>query len=153
MKTSFKTAILPPKISTAASIFTLVCGILTASTSAGAESSLKSDSALSIAGLTVVGSKGTSPDTAPSVIEAAEINYPVRAIDKGREGWVIVEIDIDANGLPYNEEIVRSEASALLQKPALQALKKYRFAPATLNGNAVGVEGKRFKITYSLHGG
>jgi len=153
MKTSLKTAILPPKLYTAASIFTLFFGTLTASTTASAESSIKSNPAPSIVGLTVVGSKDTTPDTAPSVIEAAEIKYPIRAIDKGRDGWIIVEIDIDENGLPYNEEIVRSEASSLLHKPALKALKKYRFAPATLNGNAVGVEGKRFKITYSLRDG
>ncbi len=150
MNTSLKTAILPSKLRTVTSIFTLVCGTILASTSATAESPAGFDPARVVAGLSVVGAQDIVPDTAPLVIETAEIQYPARAMDKGLDGWVIVEIDIDENGMPYNAKIVRSEASPLLRRPALKALKKYRFIPATLNGNAVGVEGKRYKITYAL---
>jgi len=153
MNTSLKTAILPSKLRLVSSIFTLVCGSILASTSATAESHAGFDPARVVADLSVVGAQGIVPDTAPLVVETAEIQYPNRAIDKGLDGWVIVEIDIDENGMPYNAEIVRSEASPLLHQPAMKALKKYRFIPATLNGKAVGIEGKRYKITYELREG
>lgn len=100
--------------------------------------------------LSVVGLEGVIPDTAPVTITKRNIRYPMAAEDFGREGWVIVEMDIDEEGVPYNTEIVSSQAGSMFHRSALNALQDFRFAPATLDGKAVAVEGKRFKVSYSF---
>lgn len=120
---------------------------------AGAETISKPPSVLAVDGLSVVGLDGVAPDTAPVPVVTAELRYPNRAMDKGKEGWLIVEIAIDETGVPYDAEVVRSEASLLFNQSSIEALEKFRFAPATLDGKAVAVEGKRYKVIYNIKDG
>lgn len=100
--------------------------------------------------LSVVGLDGVVPDTAPFAIVTSDLRYPPRALDIGKEGWLIVEMAIDEKGMPYNAEVVSSVGDPAFHRSALRAIKKFRFAPAMLDGKAVGVEGKRFKISFNL---
>lgn len=100
--------------------------------------------------LEVAGMEGVKPDTRPVPVIAPKPDYPRWALAIEREGWVVVEVDIDENGMPHNAEIIESGQSELFDKPTLKAMKKFRFEPATLNGKAVPVTGQRYKVVYAF---
>lgn len=102
--------------------------------------------------LMVAGQQGIKPDTRPVPLVAPKLKYPRHALSIDREGWVIVELDIDAEGKPYNTEIIDSGDSELFEASALEGLEKYRFEPATLGGKPVPVTGQRYKVVYAIQG-
>jgi hypothetical protein len=98
-------------------------------------------------GLSVVGAGGRIPDTAPVPIFKEELKFPY--LQKDEEGWVIVEMDIGEDGIPYNTKVVGFEGAKAFRRSSLRALKKFRFVPAMLDGEPVAVAGKRYKVSYS----
>lgn len=100
--------------------------------------------------LEVVGVKGLAPDTLPEPTKRAVPRYPFRALEDNREGWVIVQLDVDAGGKPANAQVVEAVGGPYFNRSSLQALKKFRFKPATLEGKAVAVTNVRYKFTYAL---
>ncbi len=100
--------------------------------------------------LQVAGMAGVKPDALPKVIKAVSPEYPSHAQAIGREGWVIVELDIDEQGKPYNAEIVDNGPSPLFKRSTLRAIEQFRFEPATYAGEPVAVTGKRYKVVYAF---
>lgn len=142
-----------PAANTLLSLSTFLGLAVAGTVPAAAETSYQPPSVLAVDGLTVVGQEDLVPDTAPIPVVMADLPYPPRAMDRGKEGWLIVEIAIDETGVPYDAEVVRSEGSVLFNQSSLKALEKFRFAPATLDGKAVAVKGKRYKVIYNLKDG
>lgn len=132
---------------------TLLALAATISVPAAADTAYQAPSVLAVEGLTVVGQDGVAPDTAPVPVSMTKLSYPSRAMDRGKEGWLIVELAIDETGIPYDAEVVRSEGSVLFNHSSLKAVESFRFAPATLDGKAVAVTGKRYKVVYNLKDG
>lgn len=59
--------------------------------------------------------------------------YPRRAVDLDQKGTVVVRALVDADGNPATVEIWNSSGFPLLDRAAEQAVRKWRFRPATLN--------------------
>jgi protein TonB len=112
--------------------------------------SLKANAASLGSVVEVMGATGTRPDSQPVPTERVSPKYPPRALEISREGWVVVELDIDEYGRPLNPEVVATGESSLFNNSAVSAIKKFRFKPATLDGKAVPVTGKRYKVVYAL---
>ncbi|PHR61168.1 MAG: hypothetical protein COA43_04105 [Robiginitomaculum sp.] len=55
--------------------------------------------------------------------------YPKRAFKSGRQGWVILRLDIDASGVPTNVDIERALPDRLFGSNALKAARAWRFHP------------------------
>lgn len=134
----------------------IVCGLiaspllLSAPTLAGGKERLEQQTALALTDdIRVAGSMAT-PDTTPTLMVAATPKYPFEAIVGNTEGWVVVELGINAAGVPENAKVLASDAGKTFHKTSLRALKKLRFTPATYGGKPVRVTGKRYKITYAL---
>ena len=53
--------------------------------------------------------------------------YPEHAIDKGLEGWVWAEFEVDAIGAVKNIEIIDSYPSNTFDRAMIQALKRWRY--------------------------
>ncbi len=100
--------------------------------------------------LEVAGMAGVKPDALPKVIKAVSPEYPSHAKAIGREGWVIVELDIDEKGMPLNAEIVDDGPSPLFKRATLRAIEQFRFEPAVYAGEPVAVTGKRYKVVYAF---
>lgn len=100
--------------------------------------------------LQVAGKVGVKPDTAPVRIKTVTPEYPRRALAIEREGWVIVELDIDHAGVPVSAEIVETGPSSLFNASALEAVEEFRFEPATYEGVPVAVTGQRYKVVYAF---
>ena len=91
------------------------------------------------------------PPPAPAVVEApaglAQVfqprpiagrtpapRYPPQALRRGERGNVLVRAEIGPDGVPVSVSIARSSGSRLLDRAAADAVLRWRFQPAQLNG-------------------
>jgi len=86
-------------------------------------------------GVFEVGSDGA---TAPRLISKVEPEYSEEARTAKYQGTVLLGIDVDANGRAVNVRVLRSLGLGLDEK-AIEAVKKWRFQPGSLNGRPVAV--------------
>jgi len=56
-------------------------------------------------------------------------DYPRRAFNTGRQGWVIVRLDVNAAGETTNVDVEKAVPDALFPANARDAVKKWRFEP------------------------
>jgi TonB family protein len=56
-------------------------------------------------------------------------DYPTLAYRTGRQGWVIIRLDVDAEGETQNVEIERSVPEGLFGGTAKRAVNAWTFAP------------------------
>ncbi|MFO8055837.1 MAG: TonB family protein [bacterium] len=62
--------------------------------------------------------------------------YPRQALDKGVEGVVKIEVVVDERGRPGRTKVIKSLGSEL-DSAAVEAVKKWRFVPARMDGERV----------------
>ncbi|MGH9528738.1 MAG: energy transducer TonB [Terriglobales bacterium] len=89
----------------------------------------------------ILGSSSTGPQTGYESRPALPVVFPNPAVDRsdiptGVAGDVIVEVTIDAKGNVANAKVLQSLGYGLEDK-VLEALKNWRFTPATMNGVAI----------------
>ncbi len=60
--------------------------------------------------------------------------YPPQALRRGERGTVVVRADIGPDGVPTSVSIASGSGSRLLDRAALDAVKRWRFRPAQANG-------------------
>jgi iron complex outermembrane receptor protein len=78
----------------------------------------------------------SAPDVhPPHVLESFEPRYPASAATEHRGGRVELRVKVGADGLVAATEVVLS-AGADLDAAAIEAVRRFRFAPATRNGVA-----------------
>lgn len=56
-------------------------------------------------------------------------DYPMRAYRTGRQGWVIIRLDVNANGETQNVDIERSVPDGLFEGAARRAVNAWTFEP------------------------
>ena len=61
--------------------------------------------------------------------------YPVRAITREIEGYVVVQFDVTANGLVTNVVVVES-SNSVFDGAAIKAAQKFKFKPRIVDGTA-----------------
>lgn len=67
-------------------------------------------------------------------IKSLDPTYPIDAARGGQEGWVDVRFIINEQGKVVDPHVVSSTGVKSLEKEALNAIKHWRYEPATLNG-------------------
>jgi len=73
--------------------------------------------------------------------------YPIGALRRGVEGYVIVEYTVDVNG--GTKDVVIFEASdPLLERAAIESAQRYRYRPRIFDGAPVEVRGVRTRINF-----
>ena len=77
-------------------------------------------------------------DVAPKLLNAAAPIYPPYALATGRSGMAVVSFSIDAAGVP-TEISLQSASEPEFGAAAVAAVAKWRYAPATLRGEAVKI--------------
>jgi len=89
--------------------------------------------------------------TPPEVVHQVEPKYSNKVSDMKLAGRTVVGLVVDPKGRPINVHVVRSIAEDVqdpkdktrvtdLDEKAIDAVRKYRFKPAMLNGSPVPVE-------------
>jgi len=61
-------------------------------------------------------------------------DYPRRAFNSGRQGWVIVKLDVNAQGETENVDIERAVPEGLFGGASRKAVENWRFRPPTDGG-------------------
>jgi TonB family protein len=74
----------------------------------------------------------------PVIIYEPEPEYTAEAKKAKFSGFVTVSIIVDKNGIPQNVHVTRGVGLGLDEK-AVEAVKQYKFKPATENGKPVAV--------------
>ncbi|MES2746625.1 MAG: energy transducer TonB [Bdellovibrionota bacterium] len=78
--------------------------------------------------------------------------FPVEAREKGIEGYVLLSLDIDEEGKPENLSVVKAEPRNLFEKEARAAVRKWRYKPRMVNGQAVKVLGHQVRVEFKFNG-
>lgn len=55
--------------------------------------------------------------------------YPRRSFNSGRQGWVIMKLDVNASGETENVEVERSVPGGLFEDSSREAVKRWTFDP------------------------
>jgi protein TonB len=103
---------------------------------------------------TLIDLSGTPPRPggdvhAPELVRRVEPAYPEAARRARLEGLVVLEAIIAASGDIEEIRVIRS-ASALLDSAAEEAVRRWKYRPATLNGRAVRVL-LTVTVSFQLH--
>lgn len=81
----------------------------------------------------------TPRETAPERIanRSPEPEYPATALRRGEGGDVLLRVNVGADGVPGDVDFVRRSSSRELDRAAQDAVKRWRFEPATRNGKPI----------------
>ena len=60
--------------------------------------------------------------------------YPRRAVDAGREGWVDLAITVEPDGSISNVAVLAAMPKRVFERPAIRAVKKWKFEPPADSG-------------------
>jgi protein TonB len=92
---------------------------------------------------------GTADGDYLPIVKVAPV-YPQRAIDRGIEGYVIVEFTVTKTGAVRDPRVVEYEPSTIFNKAALAAALKFKYKPRVVDGEPIEVHGVLNKITFQL---
>lgn len=77
--------------------------------------------------------------------------YPASAAERGIQGAVMVQFDVDESGIVINPFIVENNTrSTALEKASIEAALKFRYAPGFVDGEPVVTEGVKNRFKYEL---
>ncbi|ODQ01495.1 energy transducer TonB [Salinivibrio sp. SS2] len=79
-----------------------------------------------------------------------EPNYPPRAMRRGLEGYVVVRFTISPSGRPQDLSVVEANPPRVFEREALRALRKWKYEPKVVNGEAVAQPGQQIKLEFNL---
>ena len=91
--------------------------------------------------------EGTA-DTYP--LRRAEPSYPSQALYAGIEGFVAIRFDVNEEGRVVDPEIIFSVPSGVFDESSLNAVSRWRYEPATVNGEPVRREGVETQFNFEL---
>lgn len=89
-----------------------------------------------------------STTTAPVPLQSPAPSYPPEAFRNGESGTVLLRVHVDPQGAPYEVDLVQSSRSRALDRAATDAVRRWRFRPATRGGQPVPGE-VQVPITFS----
>ncbi len=84
----------------------------------------------------------------PTLIRSIKPIYPNKALQKGIEGYVVVEFTISRNGEVLNPRVIESDPAGYFEKAALQAISRFKYSPMAVSNNSAGVASlKKFRFS------
>lgn len=100
--------------------------------------------------LNVKGIGGFGSDGEYLPIVKVQPTYPRRAVQRGIEGWVIVEFTVTTNGSVRDVFVVESQPLKTFDNAALKAVSKFKYKPRVIDGEPIEVSGVQNKITFAI---
>jgi protein TonB len=77
--------------------------------------------------------------------------YPLRASERGIEGWVAVEFTISKLGTVKDPRVIGSHPSSIFDRSALKAIRKWKYNPKIEDGEPVERRGQTVKLVFELN--
>lgn len=72
----------------------------------------------------------------PLRIHKVDAKYPKEAYEKGIEGWVWLEFDVDKSGAVKDVDIIDAFPNKTFNRAIYNAVRRWRYEPYTINGKA-----------------
>jgi protein TonB len=91
---------------------------------------------------------GSDTDIIPLV--RVEPLYPAKALQAGVSGWVEIRFTITAVGTVKSPRVFRYFPSRIFNRTALQAIRKWKYAPKIENGRAVERPGVEVHLEFRI---
>jgi protein TonB len=92
-------------------------------------------------------SGGADRDAVPLVRINPE--YPMRARQRGIEGWVTIAFTISKAGTVVNPHVIASQPRKIFDKNALQAIRKWKYNPKIKDGAPVERFGQKVTLEFA----
>jgi protein TonB len=84
------------------------------------------------------------------IVKVAPI-YPARALQRGLEGFCVVQYTVTSLGTTRDPFVVEEQcSSSLFHRASVQAALKFKYKPRVIDGNAVEVPGVQNKFTFEI---
>ncbi|HAS6346995.1 TPA: TonB family protein [Vibrio vulnificus] len=83
-------------------------------------------------------------------LSRVEAVYPAKAKKRRIEGYVIVKFDIDEQGRTKNIEVLEAEPARFFERSAMDAIKRWRYQPQIVDGQAHVITGYTTKIEFKM---
>lgn len=100
--------------------------------------------------LNVAGVGGIGGDGEYLPIVKVQPVYPRRALQRGIEGYVIVEFTVTTNGSVRDPIVVESNPPKIFDNAAVKAALKFKYKPRVIDGQPIEVPGVQNKITFAI---
>ena len=78
--------------------------------------------------------------------------YPQRALQRGIEGWCLVEFTVNEAGGVEDVRVVDGDPPGIFDSSTIRAVERFKFNPRTQNGEPVKTPGVQYVLTYKLDG-
>lgn len=101
-------------------------------------------------GLDISGSSGFQSDGDYLPIVRVEPTYPRRALQRGIEGYVLLEFTVNESGAVEDPEVVEADPPGVFDRAAIQAAKRFKYQPRVVDGKPIAVDGVQNMITFEL---
>lgn len=75
--------------------------------------------------------------------------YPASAIQRGIEGFVVVEFDVFTDGTVGNITVIES-SNSILERSAIQAAERFRYKARVVDGEPLTTSGVQYKFRYEI---
>lgn len=85
------------------------------------------------------------------IVKVAPV-YPRRALQRGIEGYVIVEFTVTKQGSVRNPLVVEANPEGIFERAAMEAALKFKYKPRVVNGEPAEVAGVQNRITFEIDG-
>ncbi len=89
-------------------------------------------------------------DAEPIPVVRVDPQYPIRAAERGIEGWVEVEFTISATGTVKKPVVISSYPGGIFNGAALRAIRRWKYNPKIENGKPVERAGLRVRLKFEL---
>lgn len=92
----------------------------------------------------------TDGDYLPLVTIAPQ--YPTRALQRGIEGWSLMQFTVSATGSVIEEsiEVIDSDPPNVFDRSSIRAVARFKYQPRVVEGKGVDVPGVRTVVRYEL---
>lgn len=76
--------------------------------------------------------------------------YPRRALQRGIQGYVVVEFTVNKIGAVVSPVVIEAEPQGIFEQAALDAVVKFKYKPRVINGEPTPVAGVQNRITFNI---
>jgi protein TonB len=95
-----------------------------------------------------LGLGGSDSDAVPVV--RVNPQYPIRAAERGIEGWVEIKFTITASGTVKDPVVIAAKPARIFDSEALRAIGKWRYNPKVVDGKPVERSGMKVRLRFRL---
>jgi protein TonB len=97
-----------------------------------------------------VGGGGGGSDRTEMPLVRIQPDYPARALERGIEGWAVVQFTISPTGTTKDVSAVQGEPPGVFEQAAVRAVQSWKYNPKVQAGTAIERPGIRVKLNFKI---